>query len=73
MFGVCVCVCVSYRPKQSYLGRAAVALTGSPREPEAKAFTIASVTQDYNQEARERGGLRLPVQIPSSALDRREV
>lgn len=58
--GTCLSVCfpqacVSYSPKQAYLGRA-VALTGSPWELAAKAFTIAFVMQDYNQDMYKRIG-----------------
>ncbi|TNN26965.1 hypothetical protein EYF80_062893 [Liparis tanakae] len=47
---------VGYSPQRAYLGRAAVALHGLA----AKASAIASVTRDYNRDAKKRTGPRPP-------------
>lgn len=61
--GTCLSVCfpkacVSNSPKQAYLG-IDVALTDSPWRLAAKAFSIASVIQDYNQDMYKSIGQQL--------------
>lgn len=58
--------CVSFCLKQAYLGTA-VALTASLWEPATKAFTIASVMQDYKQDKHKSIGQQL---LYSPALER---